>query len=100
MTKFRLSVAADADMRNIAKYTLKRWGRAQRDAYISEMFGAFSRLAERPQIASNIDGIRDGYKKFPQGSHMIYFRNSDSHSIEIIRVLHKLMDVSAHFNSH
>ena len=99
MKRFRLSAAADADLRKIAGHTLQRWGKAQRDAYISELFDAFGRLAVTPQIAITADGIRQGYRKFPQGSHVIYFRSSESHGIEIIRVLHKRMDAEAHFSS-
>jgi toxin ParE1/3/4 len=97
--RFRLSVAADADLRKIAEYTLQYWGQPQRDAYISELFEAFSRLAKTPQIATTADNIREGYRKFPQGSHVIFFRNSDSHSIEIIRLLHKRMDADTDLSS-
>ncbi|MDX1734861.1 MAG: type II toxin-antitoxin system RelE/ParE family toxin, partial [Halioglobus sp.] len=71
----------------------------QRDAYIEELFDAFARLAETPQIAIKVDAIREGYGKIPQGSHVIYFRKSDTHSIEIIRVLHKRMDVDVSMSS-
>ena len=87
-------------MRNIAKHTLECWGKPQRDAYIGEMFEAFGRLADGPEIAATIGGIRDGYRKFPQGSHIIYFRESDSYGIEIIRILHKHMDAEAHLSAH
>ncbi|MDY6925466.1 MAG: type II toxin-antitoxin system RelE/ParE family toxin [Pseudomonadota bacterium] len=99
MRKFRLSAAADADMRKIAAHTLEHWGEPQRDAYISELFEAFNHLANAPEIAAKIDNIRNGYRKFPQGSHVIYFRHSDTHAIEIIRVLHKRMDAPAHLTS-
>ncbi|NQX87418.1 MAG: type II toxin-antitoxin system RelE/ParE family toxin [Halioglobus sp.] len=99
MRNFRLSRAADADLRKIAEHTLQQWGEAQRDAYITEMFDAFERLAKTPQIAMSAEGIRTGYRKFPQGSHIIFFRNSDTHDIEIIRVLHKRMDAQAHLSS-
>jgi toxin ParE1/3/4 len=97
--RFRLSSAADADLRKIAEHTLQRWGEVQRDAYISELFEAFGRLADTPQIAMTADSIRAGYRKFPQGSHVIFFRSSDTHSIEIIRVLHKRMDADVHLSS-
>jgi toxin ParE1/3/4 len=97
--RFRLSVAADADLRKIAEYTLQHWGQPQRDAYISALFDAFSRLAKTPQIATTADELRQGYRKFPQGSHVIFFRSSHSHSIEIIRVLHKRMDTDVHLGS-
>lgn len=96
MRTFRLSRAADADLRKIAEHTLRQWGEAQRDGYIAELFDAFGRLAETPQIAAGADAIREGYRKFPQGSHVIFFRSSDTHGIEIVRVLHKRMDAEAH----
>ena len=99
MKRFRLSVAADADLRKIAEHTLQNWGQPQRDAYIRELFEAFGRLAKTPQIATSADNIREGYRKFPQGSHVIFFRSSDSNNIEIIRVLHKRMDADAQLSS-
>lgn len=99
MKKFRLSAEADADLRLIAEHTLARWGQTQRDAYITELFDAFKRLAETPQIAASAEAIRKGYRKFPQGSHIVFFRESQTHNIEIIRVLHKRMDVDAHLSS-
>jgi len=97
--RFRLSGAADADLRKIAAHTLQRWGERQRDAYITEMFDAFARLANTPQIATSAEAIRTGYRKFPQGSHIIFFRESNTHRIEIIRILHKRMDAEAHLGS-
>jgi toxin ParE1/3/4 len=99
VTRFRISAAADADLRKIAAYTDQQWGRRQRDTYIRELFDAFESLSESPEIAQKIDAIREGYKKFPQGSHVIYFRESDTHKIEIVRVLHKRMDADSHINS-
>lgn len=99
MRRFRLSGAADADLRKIAAHTLQEWGKAQRDAYITEMFEAFDRLEKTPQIAASAESIRMGYRKFPQGSHIIFFRESATHNIEIIRVLHKRMDAVAHLGS-
>jgi len=97
--RFRLSEAADSDLRKIAEETLERWGKDQRDGYLTEMFQAFEWLAETPDIAMQLDGLRKGYRKFPQGSHIIFFRRSATHSIEIVRVLHKRMDVDAKLSS-
>jgi len=93
MRKFKLSKAADADLRSISDYTLKSWGKAQRNTYIQAFFEAFDRLASTPQIATEIHHIRAGYRKFPQGSHVIYFIESNAQEIVFIRVLHKRMDV-------
>ena len=99
MRRLRLSAAADGDMRKIAAHTLQYWGEPQRDAYIGELFEAFARLAETPLIAARVDAIREGYRKFPQGSHVIFFRGSEVNGIEVIRVLHKRMDIDAQFSS-
>ncbi len=100
MKKFRVSVAADADLRAIAEYTLEQWGAERRDAYITKMFDAFARLADMPDIAAKLNHIREGYRRFPLQSHVIYFRSSSTHTIEIVRVLHKRMDAEAHLSSH
>ena len=33
------------------------------------------------------------YRKFPQGSHIVFYKDGSTSKIEIIRVLHKSMDV-------
>ncbi|MEE4249965.1 MAG: type II toxin-antitoxin system RelE/ParE family toxin [Alcanivoracaceae bacterium] len=99
MKRIRLSEAADSDLRKIAEETLQRWGEDQRDSYIAEIFEAFERLSATPDIAMQLDGVRKGYRKFPQGSHIIFFRKSAFQSIEIIRVLHKRMDVEVQLSS-
>ncbi len=99
MKRFKLSVAADNDLRMIAEYTLQQWGKPKRNTYISELFSAFDRLAKTPDIATNAESTRSGYRKFPQGSHVIFFRSSNSHGIEIIRVLHKRMDADTQLNT-
>lgn len=99
MRQFRLSVAADNDMRKIAAHTLLQWGHQQRDSYIGTLFDTFERLSATPQIATRVDEIRKGYQQFPQGSHVIFFRASELHDIEIIRVLHKGMDADAQLSS-
>ncbi|HAS8147395.1 type II toxin-antitoxin system RelE/ParE family toxin, partial [Vibrio vulnificus] len=39
------------------------------------------------------------YRKFPQGSHVIFYRQIGSQNIEIIRILHKSMDVNPIFGA-
>ncbi|OOQ68213.1 plasmid stabilization protein ParE [Vibrio parahaemolyticus] len=60
---------------------------------------SFWLLAENPDIGKACDEVRDGYRKFPQGSHVIFYRQIGSQSIEIIRILHKSMDVNPIFGA-
>jgi plasmid stabilization system protein ParE len=44
------------------------------------------------ELGKPCDEIRPGYRKFPQGSHLIFYRNGSDGVIEIIRILHGSMD--------
>jgi len=67
MTPFALTRLALDDLRSIARFTETNWGKP-------------------------CDEIRPGYRKFPQGSHLIFYRNGSDGVIEIIRILHGSMD--------
>lgn len=99
MKPFSLTQKAKADLKEIAKLTMKRWGREQRNLYLKQFDDTFYLLSERSEIGKSCDEIRKGYLKFPQGSHVIFFRQSSKKQIEIIRILHKGMDVEIHFGA-
>lgn len=93
MPRFLLTRAARNDLIGIARFTQRRWGVTQRDRYLAQLDDAFHQLAENPELGKGCDYIRRGYRKFPIASHVIYYRIS-SGRVEIVRVLHKRMDVS------
>lgn len=92
MEPFELSKEAKNDLRSIAVFTEIRWGRAQRNVYIKQLDDAFSLLANNPDLGITCNYIRDGYKKFPQGSHIIFYKHSTLATILVVRILHKNMD--------
>lgn len=89
---FLLTHAAKFDLKNIALYTQKEWGKKQRNFYIKQFDDAFHMLADTPLVGKACDHIKVGYKKFPVGSHLIFYKEGTISSIEIIRILHKRMD--------
>ena len=97
MSTFTLTRRARADLKSIAKFTEKRWGQEQRFIYIKQFDGTFHILSDTPEIGNNCSYIKEGYQKFPQGSHVIFYRETSPKNIQIIRILHKNMDVSAKF---
>lgn len=99
MKPFVLTQAAKNDLREIALFTQRRWGKDQRNAYLKQLDDTFWLLAENPDIGKSCDEIRQSYRKFPQGSHMIFFQQICSHQIKIVRILHKSMDVNLGFNA-
>jgi toxin ParE1/3/4 len=96
---FILSAQAKIDLKNIARYTDQNWGRQQRNLYLKQMDGTFRALSRRPALGVACDYIKPGYRKFPQGGHVIYYREGTIAKIEVIRVLHKNMDVELNLSA-
>lgn len=71
----------------IARYTQSKWGREQRNIYLKQIDENFHALAEPPSLGMDCDAIRPGYRKFPQGGHILYYREGTDTKIEIIRIL-------------
>jgi toxin ParE1/3/4 len=92
MTQFALTYRAKADLHAIAIFTQERWGIKQRNVYIKQLDDAFHVIARSPELGKSCNDIMPGYRKFPQGSHIIFYKDGSS-KIEIIRILHKNMDV-------
>ena len=92
MGLFQLSKKAKSDLTSIAIYTEKRWGKAQRNLYIKQLDDAFKLLGENDEAGIACDNIRNGYRKFPQGSHIIFYTFATTSNILIVRILHKSMD--------
>ena len=94
MSKFELSGKAKNDLIKIAKYTQLTWGTAQRNDYLKLLDNTFHQLADEPMLGVTCDYIREGYRKRPQGSHIIYYKEHKKNQILIVRILHKSMDVN------
>lgn len=93
MANFSLTEKAKNDLKDIARFTQKRWGREQRNKYLTLLDRSYHQLAENPSIGRDCSEIKAGYKKFPTGSHVIYYRSKSTSLIEVVRVLHESMDV-------
>ncbi|MEE2000784.1 type II toxin-antitoxin system RelE/ParE family toxin [Alkalimonas sp. MEB108] len=99
MKPFVLTAAAKTDLRDVALFTQRRWGKDQRNIYLKQFDDSFWLLAENPDIGKSCDEILPGYRKFPQGSHLIFYKQTGSQQIRIIRILHKSMDVHPIFGA-
>lgn len=103
----RLSASAEADFRQILRWTADRFGSAQARTYADTLSSALQALCtgpsligikERPEIGSNIRTLhvaRNGRK----GRHFIMFRVADAQDgkvIDVLRLLHDSMDLERH----
>lgn len=99
MGSFTLTNKAKADLKSIAIYTQRKWGRNQRALYLKQFDDAFHLLADAPDMGAKCDFIKSGYRKLPHSGHVIYYRMLGGTQIEIIRILHKRMDVQMNLST-
>jgi len=95
MPDYRLSVAADRDIFEIARYTLETWDEAQAERYLTGLHEAFRTLALKPHVGIASDDLRPDYFRRRYRSNMVFYRRSDD-GILIVRVLHARMDYLRH----
>ena len=99
MRKFDLTRSAQADLKSIAGFTQERWGVRQRNTYLKEVDQVFRALAKNPLIGRSCDDIREGYRKFPHGGHVIYYKILSEDELLIVRILHMAMDVDSNISA-
>ncbi len=99
MATFNLTEKAKSDLKDIARFTQKRWGREQRNKYLKDLDTCFYRLSGNPSLGRECNEVRTGYFKFPTGRHVIYYRSISKSQVEIVRIFHESMDVEIQFTS-
>lgn len=96
MSSYKVTKKAQADLIEIGRFTAKKWGVSQRNRYLKQLDNCFSQLSENPNLGIVCDFIANDYRKFPQGSHIVFYKQDSKGLVEIIRVLHKSMDVDSY----
>lgn len=101
MAELRVSKAAEQDIREIGRYTQRRWGRAQRYEYLAALGRTLEVLAVSPLLAPERLEFDPPVRIFPYARHLIVYRVEASadeprrraQGVFVVRVLHKRMDV-------
>lgn len=52
-------------------------------------------VAEDPRRGRTCDDVRAGYRKYPAGSHFVFYRLVEG-GIDVVRILHQRMDFEQH----
>ena len=63
MAGFTLTNWAKADLKEIGRYTQERWGREQRNTYLTRLDACFRQLAANPLTGKECDDIPEGSAK-------------------------------------
>lgn len=91
--RYKISLRAGQDLRKIWKYTFKKWSEEHADRYYNLIIQEIEFLAKNPENGKPISNIREGYRKSKVKSHFIFYRINSVNKIEVIRVLHQMMDI-------
>lgn len=93
--KFRLTELARKDLKNIAIYTQKNFGKKQRYKYLKSLDDAFYKIAENPKIGRQREEFTVEMKCYLCDQHFVFYRKK-SGLIEIVRILATNMDIKSH----
>lgn len=87
---------ARKDLFEIGQYTQKTWGTEQRNKYLSQLHESCQQLALHPEIGRDRSNVREGYRCYYEGRHVIFYQ-TNSDNVIIIRILHQRMDIELNF---
>jgi len=88
--RLRFSRRADSDLLEIARYTLRQWGREQARVYVEGLESCCRMLAENPSLGRRCDEVRPGLRRMEHGKHVVFYR-LEPEGIIVSRILHERM---------
>ena len=94
---FKLTPKAKEDIWEIWNYTVIKWGEPKADEYTKKIYKRCQWLADNQNIGISRDEIKPGYRSYPEGKHIIFYRIVDN-EIQIIGVPHQSEDINNMFD--
>ncbi|RKE85920.1 type II toxin-antitoxin system RelE/ParE family toxin [Rhizobium sp. AG855] len=92
MSGYRLRPIAEEDMDAIWDYTCRSRSAARADRYIDDLFDAFERLVQTPELGQKAFLIAAGYRRLRVNHHLIFYRRTEDNGIEVVRIIHERAD--------
>lgn len=94
---YKISKEASYDLEKIWLYTFENWSIEQADRYVSLVFDEIEYLCLKPNSGKDFSYVRKEYLRSKVKSHLIFYRiNVQKNELEIIRILHQMMDIENH----
>jgi len=87
---YRLTPDAQSDLIEIRRYTVKQWGAAQSQKYLSELRQIIGLLTETPSLGKSRPEVGLDVFSFPHVSHVIYYVVHEQ-PLLVFGILHKRM---------
>jgi len=94
---YKITNEASYDLEKIWLYTFENWSKEQADRYINLIIDEIEYLCLKPDSGKNFGHIRKGYLMSKVKSHLVFYKiNNKKAELEIIRILHQMMDIENH----
>jgi toxin ParE1/3/4 len=93
--KYRITEAAYRDLNDIWLYTFQEWSEIQATKYFESIIEEIALFSENPGKAKKLEMANSEFYYFRTFSHYVFFKYGDE-KIDIIRILHKMMDFPKH----
>lgn len=92
-SKYKISEGALTDLKKIWNYTLNKWSKEQAERYYSNIIEEINYISAHPNFGKQLNEVRKGYKCSKVKSHIIFYRVDKNETVEIVRILHQMMDI-------
>ena len=96
MAKFYLTYKAVEDLGDIWNYTIETWSESQAEIYYSLLIDSCQELANKPNQGKSYEVVERNILGFKIGQHVIFYRIVSEKEIEVVRILHGMMDMKNH----
>jgi toxin ParE1/3/4 len=96
MAKFYLTNKAVEDLGEIWNYTIETWSENQAEIYYSLLIDSCQELAYNPNQGKSYEIVEKNVLGYKTGQHIIFYRMVTENKIEVIRILHGMMDLKNH----
>ena len=96
MLKLYLSNKAVEDLNDIWDYTVKTWSENQAEIYYSLLMDSCQEIANKPSQGKSYDVVEKNVLGFKTGEHIIFYQIVSLKEIEVVRILHGMMDMKNH----
>ena len=95
MASLRFTNQAVKDLNEIWKYTFENWSELQADKYYNDLIRNCTEIAAQPEIGRPYFQILKNLRGFKVNKHIIFYRQIEYYSIEVLRILHERMDLKS-----
>ena len=96
MAKFYLTNKAVEDLGDIWNYTIETWSGNQAEIYYSLLIDSCQELANKPHQGKSYEVVERNVLGVKTGQHVIFYRILSEKEIEVVRILHVMMDMKNH----